>query len=136
MFTDSEENYKHSVIITEEDKDISIILSGFFKLAKYRVHTATTAEECLNKIKELNSKIDLVLVNGRIAADRGPMLLVNIKKLNLEIKIFAIAENETNKTRILDYGSDEFAVKPISPTTIVEKASMLLMKKPAESKMS
>ena len=75
----------------------------------------------------------VVLINGAIAADRGPMLIVNIRKESLEIKIFALAENENNKTPVLDYGADEFAVKPISPTTIVEKVSMLLMKRPAEA---
>ena len=44
-----------------------------------------------------------------------------------------LAENENNKTRVLDYGADEFAIKPISPTTIVEKVSMLLMERPAEA---
>ena len=60
------------------------------------------------------------------------MLIVNIKKLNLKIEILALADNENNKTRVLDYGADEFAIKPISPTTIVEKVSGLLMKKPAK----
>lgn len=91
-----------------------------------------SAEECLQKLKELENKVDVVLVNGNIAADKGPMLVVNIKKLNLKIKVLALAEDDTNKTRVLEYGADEFATKPISPTTIVEKVSGLLMKKPAE----
>ena len=74
-------------------------------------------------------------INGTIAGDRGPMLIVNIRKLTLDVKIFALAENENSKTRVLDYGADEFAVKPISPTTVVEKLSMLLMKKPIESQI-
>jgi DNA-binding response OmpR family regulator len=87
----------------------------------------------LKKFKELDNKVDVVLVNGRIAADRGAMLIANIKKLSLKIKIFALADNENNKTRVLDYGADEFAIKPISPTTVVEKTTALLMIKPVES---
>jgi len=57
----------------------------------------------------------MVLVNGKIASDIGAMLIVNMKKLNSDIKIFAPSENEITRL-VLDYGADEFAVEPISPT--------------------
>jgi DNA-binding response OmpR family regulator len=133
LLTESTINNKHSIIIVEDDIDVSIILAGHFTLAKFKVYKTKNALECLDKLKELNNKVDAILINGTIAADRGPMLIVNIRKLTLDVKIFALAENENNKTRVLDYGADEFAAKPISPTTVVEKISMLLMKKPIES---
>ena len=134
MIDDSAESYyKHSIVLVEDDIDVSNILAGHFVLAKYNVYKTTSASECLEKLKELDNKVDVVLVNGRIAADRGAMLITNIKKLSLKIKIFALADNENNKTRVLDYGADEFAIKPISPTTAVEKTTALLMIKPAES---
>jgi DNA-binding response OmpR family regulator len=132
LYNSISEDIKHSIILVDDDIDVSNLLAGYFTLAKFNVHKVISAEECLVKLKELESKVDVVLVNGNIAADRGPMLIVNIKKLSLKINVFALADNETNKTRVLDYGADEFAIKPISPTTIVEKVSGLLMKKPAE----
>lgn len=135
MQTEPGEEHKHSIILVEDDLDVSNILAGHFTLAKFKVIKSTTAQECLAKLKEFNNKVDVILINGTIAADRGPMLIVNIRKLNLDVKIFAIAENENNKTRVLDYGADEFAIKPISPTTVVEKVSMLLMKRPVESQV-
>lgn len=133
MLTDSDVDHKHSIILVEDDIDVSNILAGHFTLTKFKVFKAKSAEACLDKLKELDYKVDVVFVNGAIAADRGPMLIVNIRKASNEIKIFALAENENNKTRVLDYGADEFAIKPISPTTVVEKVSMLLMKRPAEA---
>lgn len=133
LITDSENDHKHSIILVEDNLDVSNILAGHFTLAKFKVFKAKSAEECLDQLRDLNYKVDVIFVNGAIAADRGPMLIVNIRKSSLEIKIFALAENENNKTRVLDYGADEFAIKPISPTTIVEKVSMLLMKRPAEA---
>lgn len=59
------------------------------------------------------------------------MLILKIKQINNNIKIFALADDENDKTRVLDYGADEFSTKPISPTTTVEKAMSLVMKKPA-----
>ena len=133
MLTDSDVDHKHSIILVEDDVDVSNILAGHFTLTKFKVFKAKSAEACLDKLKELDYKVDVVFLNGAIAADRGPMLIVNIRKVSNEIKIFALAENENNKTRVLDYGADEFAIKPISPTTVVEKVSMLLMKRPAEA---
>ena len=133
MLTDSDIDHKHSIILVEDDVDVSNILAGHFTLTKFKVFKAKSAESCLDKLKELDYKVDVVFVNGAIAADRGPMLIVNIRKVSHEIKIFALAENENNKTRVLDYGADEFAIKPISPTTVVEKVSMLLIKSPAEA---
>jgi DNA-binding response OmpR family regulator len=133
LLTDSDVDHKHSIILVEDDVDVTNILAGHFTLTKFKVFKAKSAEACLDKLKELDYKVDVVFVNGAIAADRGPMLIVNIRKVSHEIKIFALAENENNKTRVLDYGADEFAIKPISPTTVVEKVSMLLMKRPAEA---
>lgn len=133
LLTDSDIDHKHSIILVEDDVDVSNILAGHFTMAKFKVFKAKSAEACLDQLKELDYKVDVVFVNGAIAADRGPMLIVNIRKVSHEIKIFALAENENNKTRVLDYGADEFAIKPISPTTVVEKVSMLLMKRPAEA---
>jgi DNA-binding response OmpR family regulator len=135
LLTESTADSKHSIILVEDDIDVSNILAGHFTLAKFKVYKTASAMECLDKMKELNNKVDIILINGSIAADRGPMLIVNIRKLTLDVKIFALAENENSKTRVLDYGADEFAIKPISPTTIVEKTSMLLMKKPIDSQM-
>jgi len=135
LLTESTGDNKHSIILVEDDIDVSNILAGHFNLAKFKVHKTSSAMECLAKLKELNNRVDIILINGSIAADRGPLLIVNIRKLNLDVKIFALAENENSKTRVLDYGADEFAVKPISPTTVVEKISMLLMKKPVESQI-
>ena len=43
-----------------------------------------------------------------------------------------LAEDETDKTRVLEYGSDEFAIKPISAETVVVNVySLLLTREPA-----
>jgi DNA-binding response OmpR family regulator len=87
------------------------------------------AEECLNKIKELEGIVDVIFVDGKIAADRATMLIVNVKRINSRIPIVVLAEDETNKTRVLEYGADEFAIKPISADTAVAKVNYVLLKK-------
>ncbi|HYY50486.1 MAG TPA: response regulator, partial [Nitrososphaeraceae archaeon] len=103
----------HVAIIVDDDKDVNIILSATLKLKKFDVHKVYNADECLNKLNELEGKVDVISIDGKIAADRGAMLIVKIKRINPDIKIYVVAEDETAKTRVLDYGADEFMTKPI-----------------------
>ena len=95
-------------IIVDEDKDVNLILSATLKLKKFDVHKTYSAEECLNKLNELEGKVDVISIDGKIAEDRGAMLIVNIKRINPDIKICVVAKDKTDKTRVLDYGADEF----------------------------
>ncbi|MFL6315658.1 MAG: response regulator [Nitrososphaeraceae archaeon] len=119
----------HIAIVVDDDRDVNLVLSAILKLNKFEVHKVFSAEECLNKLNELEAKIDVIFVNGKIAADRAAMLIVKIKRINSHIKICVVAEDETDKTRVLDYGADEFMTKPIGIETIVYKMMILLTKK-------
>ena len=78
----------------------------------------------MNKIKELDDKVDFVFVSGTIAADRGAVLIIKVKKINSDIKIVVLAEEQTDKTRVLDYGAEEFITKP----SLIDKVNTLLLK--------
>jgi DNA-binding response OmpR family regulator len=119
----------HTAIIVDDDRDVNLVLSAALKLKKFDVHKVYDAEECLNKLKELEGKVDVISIDGKIAADRGAMLIVKIKRINPDIKIYVVAEDESDKTRVLDYGADEFMTKPIGIETIVYKMMMLLTTK-------
>ena len=119
----------HTAIVVDDDRDVNLVLSAILKLKKFDVHKVYDADECLDKLNMLERKVDVVCINGKIAADRGAMLIVKIKRINSDIKICVVAEDESDKTRILDYGADEFMTKPIGIETIVYKMMMLLTTK-------
>jgi DNA-binding response OmpR family regulator len=119
----------HVAIITDDDRDVNLVLSATLKLKKFDVHKVYNAEECLDKLNELEAKIDVIFVNGKIAADRAAMLIVKIKRINSDIRICVVAEDESDKTRVLDYGADEFMTEPIGIETVVYKMMMLLTTK-------
>ena len=119
----------HIAIVVDDDRDVNLVLSAILKLNKFEVHKVFSAEECLNKLNELEAKIDVIFVNGKIAADRAAMLIVKIKRISSDIKICVVAEDETDKTRVLDYGADEFMTEPIGIETVVYKMMMLLTTK-------
>jgi DNA-binding response OmpR family regulator len=119
----------HTAIVVDDDRDVNLVLSATLKLKKFDVHKVYDTDNCLNKLNELERKVDVIFVNGKIAADRGTMLIVKIKRINSDIKICVVAEDESDKTRVLDYGADEFMTKPIGIETIVYKMMMLLTTK-------
>ena len=111
----------------DEKRDITHILAGMFGLKGFEVYKTYSAEECLNKVNELDGKVDIVFVDGKIAADRAAMLIIKVKRVNSNIKTIVLAEDETDKTRVLEYGADEFTVKPVSAESIIEKVYSSLL---------
>jgi DNA-binding response OmpR family regulator len=102
-------------------------LAGLLWLKCYEVYKASTAEDSLSKISELgNQKIDVVIMSHQVALDGRAMLIVNVKRSNTETKILVIPDEDTDKTKILDYGADKFTLKPISPENVADKLFMLL----------
>ena len=119
----------HTAIVVDDDRDVNIVLAGILKLKKFDVHKVYSAEECLEKLKELEAKVDVIYVNGRIAADRAATLILKVKRISSDIRICVVAEDETDKTRVLDYGADLFIAKPIGVETIADKIMILLTRK-------
>lgn len=119
------------IVIAETDDDIALLLKGVFKLNGFATWRVSKAEECIALLHEVGGRVEVVVICGQLASDRGVMLIVNIKKINPKIKILVIAERneEESKTRVLDYGADEFVLKPLSLESLVNKANALLIEK-------
>ena len=114
-----------TLVLALENEDASSAMAGILWLKGCNVYKTKSAPDCLEQIKK-DSKVDVVVTSSQIALDRGSMLIMNIKKMDLNIKILVIGDENSDKTRILDYGADEFAIKPMSPENTADKILMLL----------
>lgn len=119
-------NQKIRILIANDDNDVNILIAATLVLKGYEVYKTNSANECISKLEEFEGKVNVLLLDGGIAADRGAMVIVKAKRINPDIKILAVADDESEKTRVLDYGADGFTTKPISVETIVNKISALL----------
>jgi DNA-binding response OmpR family regulator len=114
------------VLIVDEDKIVVNYLYALFKLSGYEVNMAFSASECLRFLEQFDpSNIDAVLMDGKIAEDRGAMVVSRIKQLNKDIKIL----NDSPKNIILEYGADDFVIKPVGGETLLSKINMLIQAK-------
>ncbi len=123
------QNMTPHVIICDDDAELNLFIRNFFKLEGYETHQALSAKECIDKLAELGDTIDAVVVNGKIASDRSAMLILNVKRMNKNVKVFVLADRNLSeeKTRIMDYGADEFAVKPLSVESMIKKINLTLL---------
>jgi DNA-binding response OmpR family regulator len=123
------QNKTPHVIVCDDDADLNLFMRNHFKLDGYETHQALSAQECIDKLTELGDRIDAIIVNGKIAADRSVMLILNVRRMNKNVKVFVLADRglSENKTRIMDYGADEFAVKPLSMESLINKVNIKLL---------
>jgi DNA-binding response OmpR family regulator len=117
------------VIVCDDDPELNPFIRNFFKLDGFETHQALSANECIDKLAELGDAVDAITVDGKIAADRSAMLILNVKRMNKNVKVFVLADRglSEDKTRMMDYGADEFAVKPLSMESLINKVNMSLL---------
>jgi DNA-binding response OmpR family regulator len=123
------QNKNLHVIVCDDDVELNSFIRNHFKLDGYETHQALSAKECIDKLAELGDTIDAITVNGTIASDRSVMFILNVKRTNKNVKIFVLADRglSEDKTRIMDYGADEFAVKPLSIESLINKVNIKLL---------
>ena len=118
------------VLIVDEDKIVVNYLYALFKLSAYEVKMAFRATECLRFLEQFDpSGIDAVLIDGKIAEDKGAMVVSRIKQINRDTKILVLANNDNPRNIILEYGADDFVIKPVNGETLLSKINMLIQAK-------
>lgn len=115
-------------IVYNNNDDINAILAGIFWLKGFEPFKFTDGKECLKRFREMDGNVDAIVLNQEIALDNDLMLIVNIKRINPYTKIFVIAENESDKTKMYEYGADGVASMPLSPKDVSDKLLLLISK--------
>jgi DNA-binding response OmpR family regulator len=134
-----EDNYRGldyingTILIVTDDDDINIVLSGVFALNGFKCFKCHSAEEALKTLDEHIDTVDSMLLDGRIAADRGAMIIVKSKTKKPSVKIVVVASSDTAKTRVLSYGADDFLIKPVSAEVLTNRVITQLARRPIVS---
>jgi DNA-binding NtrC family response regulator len=119
---------KPNVFIVYNNDDINDVLAGNFWLKGLEPFKFIDGNECLKRLTEMDVNVDVVLINQEIALDKDPMLIANIKRINPDTKVFVIAQEESDKIKMAEYGADEVALMPLSPTDLSDKLLLLISK--------
>ena len=71
---------KPRVFIVQEHEDANLVLNGLLWLKGCESYKFTNGKDCLEKMSQLEGKVDVIMMAGEIASDRNLTLIINIKK--------------------------------------------------------
>ncbi len=120
---------KPNVFIIYKNEDVNSLLAGTFWLKGFEPFKFIDGKECLKRFRELEGKVDAVVISHEIALDNDLMLIVNIKRINPNTKVLVIAEEESKKINMYEYGANEVVLMPLSFTDISDKLLLLISKR-------
>lgn len=122
------------VLVVDDMADVTNLLAGLLWLKGIEPVKALSIDECFAKIGEEadGGKIDVAILNGRLATEKGGLLVTRLKEADPGISIFVLAGDESDRARLLRLGCEDFAKKPVSAETIIEKVLVLIAKKHME----
>jgi DNA-binding NtrC family response regulator len=107
------------VFVVDDDPHVNnLLITATMELAKCNPLPFHSIDECLNNIDKFVGKLDAATINGKLAEERGGLIISRIKEANPDTKILVIANNDSARSQILRYGVDDFAMKPLNVTTI------------------
>jgi DNA-binding response OmpR family regulator len=123
----AETQTKPVILIADTSPYILNLMAGTFQLNNFTVYTATSAQECLAIFGGMKDSIDMVLMDGAVAANDGVDVIVNIRRLKRDQKIMVVVEEEDLKAKALRVGADVVVMKPISPDMVLHQVNDMLL---------
>lgn len=119
---------KKNILLIEDDKDISELISYNLKKENFNVITAYDGEEALNLIKD--NVIDLIILDLMLPSVSGIDLLKYIKRdektKNIPVIIETAKGEENDIVLGLELGADDYVTKPFSPKVLVARIKRLI----------
>lgn len=114
-----------NILIVDDNKQITSVLSDYAKKEGYEVIIAYDGEEALRKFN--NNKIDIVLLDVMMPKVNGYDVCREIRKISNVAVIMITARGEDfDKIMGLDTGADDYIVKPFSPSEIMARIRAIM----------
>ncbi len=113
------------ILIAEDDKDISEILTLYLENNGFEVVKTTNGKEALEIIKK--TEINLIIADIMMPIMNGYDLIKEIRKNNkIPIIILSAKDMEEDKILGLDIGADVYITKPFKPLEVIAAVKAVL----------
>jgi len=125
---------KDLILIVDDDTDFLNTISTLLKKEGYRVDTARTGSEAIDKCRE--EFYSLMLIDIKIPDMEGVELLTQIENTEPEIRKIILTGYPSleNAQRALNLGAHAYLIKPIEPETLLRTVKQQLEKQYKEFK--
>jgi DNA-binding response OmpR family regulator len=129
---ESEQNLSNGskVLIVEDEPQITRLIELELKYEGYDVATAIDGLEGLKKVKEFNP--DLILLDCMLPGIPGEELCKKLRddSYNSPIIMITAKDSVEDKVKCLDYGADDYLVKPFATEELLARIRAVLRRKP------
>lgn len=128
--TPTENQKDTTVLIIEDEAQIIRLIELELKYEGYDVLTATDGVEGLKSIKESNP--DLVLLDCMLPNLSGEEVCKSVRADSDDVPIIMITAKDSidDKVKGLDYGADDYLVKPFATEELLARIRAVLRRKP------
>ena len=113
------------IYAADDEQDILDIMNDFLCNAGYEVHTFLTGDALFDEFKK--KPCDLVLLDIMMPGSDGLTICKNIRQIsNVPIIILTAKESEAYHMKGFMLGTDDYLIKPFSPSLLVMHVKALL----------
>lgn len=120
-------NNKRCILVVDDEIRIVKVLKDFLTANNFYILEAYNGEEALDIFYENNSKIDIILMDIMMPKIDGYEVLSEIRKSSLIPVIMLTAKGqEYDEIKGFNLGSDDYIVKPFSPTLLLARIEAVL----------
>lgn len=118
------EAIKNRTVLVVEDDDMNVIIAKKL-LQRWEIHVLVAANgvEAIDIIINKNEKVDLILMDIHMPLMSGYAATEHIRNTGNSIPILALTASAMDeiKEKIMQYGMDDYILKPINPEELLSK---------------
>ncbi len=123
-------DFKHHLLLLEDETESADMLSGFLEMQEFRVSVAADGDQAIDILKKNPGKIDLAILDIMVPKHSGIEVCRFIRKhpaLKSTPVIFLTAKDqERDEILGLEAGADDYVSKPASLNLILARIKSLL----------
>ena len=121
-------NIKQTVMIIEDEENITKLLKTILKTHGYSVITAQKASDGKNMVSSYMP--DIILLDLGLPDDDGINVINDLRKwTNIPIIVISARSNDADKVTALDTGADDYITKPFSTDELLARIRTALRHK-------
>lgn len=126
----SNPNTDTMILLVEDEQDLMELLSYNLSREGFQVETAMTGEDGLKKVREMGSKVDLVLLDLMLPGIDGLEVCRTLKSREftqaIPVIMLTAKGEESDIVKGLEVGADDYITKPFSPRVLMARISAVL----------
>jgi len=121
----------YSVLLVEDDQQLSEVTSAYLEVSGYRVATAASAEACWQQLE--HQDFDVIILDLGLPDEDGLVLLRKLSTSGNQTPVLVCSGRGSDEDRIagLEFGANDYLAKPFRVKELLLRINLLVANKVA-----